>query len=191
MGPGKCVSPPRGMPMGAERGFSLIELIVVIVVLALALVGVTLMINRAVVQSPEALVQSRAMELAQTYMDEILSKRFDERSGQGGIPRCDSTDNAAQACSNSLGPDTAPAESSRLLFDDVDDYHGLSEPTPVSIVSGTPLTGIYDGYAVAVSVIYAGSEIGFTDNRQAKRITIRVTTPLGNTIPVSAYRVNF
>ncbi len=180
------------MRIGSERGFSLIELIVIIVVLSLALVGVTLVINKAVQQSPEALVQSRAMELAQTYMDEILTKRYDERTGQGGTPRCDSTDNAAQACSGTLGPETTPPdnESSRTLYDDVDDYNGLSETSPVSIVTGAALT-TYDGYSISVTVTYAGSEIGLANNRHAKRITINVSTPLGNTIPVSAYRVNF
>lgn len=169
------------------KGYSLIELVVVIVVLSLALTGVTLVISRVVQQSPEALVQTRAMELAQTYLDEIFSKRYDELSGQGGIPRCDSTDNAAQACTNALGSEEG---ANRLLFDDVDDYDGLNEQPPTSIVDGSTLAN-YDGYAVQVAVTYAGGEVGFANNRRAKRITISVTTPLGNTIPVSVYRVNF
>ena len=181
----------RAMPMPVRqrqtRGYTLIELVVVIVVLSLALTGVTLTINRAVQQSPEALVQTRAMELAQTYLDEIFSKRYDELTGQGGVPRCDSTDNSAQACTNTLGSEEG---SNRLLFDDVDDYDGLNEQPPTSIVDGSNLLN-YDSYAVQVSVIYAGSELGFASNRRAKRVTINITTPLGNTIPVSVYRVNF
>lgn len=175
--------------MRVEAGFSLIELIVVIVVLSLALTGISLVINRTVQQSPEALVQTRAMELAQTYMDEILTKRYDEQSGQGGIPRCDSTDNAAKPCSNTFGADGA-VETDRLQYDDVDDYHNLNELPPTSIVDGTNLSN-YNSYRVQVAVTYAGNELGLTDNRGAKRITISVTTPLNNVIPVSAYRLNF
>ncbi|MGD8784433.1 MAG: prepilin-type N-terminal cleavage/methylation domain-containing protein, partial [Thioalkalispiraceae bacterium] len=98
-----------------QQGFSLIEMIVVIVVLAVALTGVTLAINETVKQSPKPLVQTRAMELAQTYLDEILAKRFDETSGQGGTPRCDSVDNAAVACSNTMGDEEG---GDRRLFDD-------------------------------------------------------------------------
>lgn len=178
------------MPCNFPRvtGFTLIELVVVIVVLSLALTGVTLVINQAVQHSPDALVQTRAMELAQTYLDEIYSKRYDENSGAGGIPRCDSTDTNFKACSNTLGSDSS--ESNRLLFDDVDDYNGLSEQPPTSIVDGNPLT-IYGSYAVQIAVVYAGTELGFASNRHAKRITISITTPLGNTIPVSVYRVNY
>ena len=169
------------------NGFTLIELVVVIVVLSLALTGVTLVISRVVQQSPEALVQTRAMELAQTYLDEIFSKRFDELSGQGGVPRCDSTDNSTQTCTNTLGSEEG---SNRLLFDDVDDYNGLNEQPPTSIIDGSNLSN-YDSYNVQVAVVYAGSELGFASNRHAKRITISITTPLGNTIPVSVYRINF
>lgn len=168
------------------RGFTLIEMIIIILVLSLALTGVTLLINRAVQQSPEALVQTRAMELAQSYLDEILHKRYDEQTGQGGTPRCDSTDNATQACSNTLGNEEGGL---RRNFDDVDDYHDLDDQPPVT-ASGTNFD-FYASYRVQVSVSYAGNELGLASNRGAKRITVSVTTPLGNVIPVSAYRVNF
>jgi len=168
-----------------RNGFTLIELVVLIAVLALALTGVTLAINRVVQQSPRALVQTRAVELAQAYLEEILQKRFDQHTGQGGIPRCDSTDNNAQACSNSLGPDSE----TRNWFNDVDDYNGINDQPPLT-ATGTTLNQ-YQDYRVQVTVTYAGNELGYTDNRHAKRITVSVTTPLGNVIPVSAYRVNF
>ena len=175
----------RKQPYKRQRGFSLIEMVVVIVVLAVGLTGLTLVINETIKQSPKPLVQTRAMELAQTYLDEILAKRFDEQSGQGGIPRCDSTDNAAQICSNTLGDEEG---GNRQLFDDVDDYNGLNNAPPV-FASGTSVDN-YGSYEVNVTVSYAGSELGL-GNRGAKRITVSVTTPLGNVIPVSAYRVNF
>ena len=167
------------------RGFTLIEMVVMIVVLGLALTGVTLMINRAVTLAPEALVQTRAMELAQTYLEEILQKRFDQNTGQGGIPRCDSTDTNQLACSNTLGPESE----ARNWFNDVDDYNGVNDQPPIS-ATGNALNN-YSGYRVQVSVVYAGNELGYANNRAAKRITVLVTTPLGNVIPVSAYRVNF
>ncbi|MHA1569403.1 MAG: type IV pilus modification PilV family protein, partial [Alphaproteobacteria bacterium] len=62
----------------ADRGFTLIELIVFIVVLAIGLTGTLLVINRSVGLAPEALVQTRAMEIAQAYLDEIVTKKYDE-----------------------------------------------------------------------------------------------------------------
>lgn len=176
--------------MPTDRGFSLIEMIVVILVLSLALTGVSLMINQAVQQSPAALVQTRAMELAHSYLDEILAKRFDENSRQGGQPRCNSTDldfdsSPMPACSATLGPD---GSETRLSYDDVDDYHGINDDPPVSAL-GVATTN-YGSYSVSVTVSYAGTDLGLANNR-AKRITVSVTTPLGNSLPVSAYRVNY
>ena len=171
------------------NGFTLIEMVVLIVVLGVGLTGVTLVINQTVTQAPQALVQTRAVELAQTYLDEILQKRYDQTTGQGGIPRCDSSDNLAVACSGSLGPDTIPPLEIRGSYNDVDDYNGVNDQPPVG-ATGTALPN-YPGYRVQVSVSYAGNELGYANNRAAKRITVNVTTPLGNVIPVSAYRVNF
>ncbi len=168
-----------------QNGFTLVEVIVMIVVLSVALTGLTIAINETVKHSPKPLIQTRAMELAQAYLDEIFAKRFDELSGQGGTPRCDSTDNAAQLCSNVMGDEEGGV---RSLFDDVDDYHGVNDAPPV-LASGTSLTN-YSSYQVQITVGYSGGEIGL-GNRAAKRVTVSVTTPLGNVVPVSAYRVNF
>jgi MSHA pilin protein MshD len=169
-----------------NNGFTLIEMVIVIVVLALGLVGVTLVINRTVLQSPQALVQTRAMELAQAYLDDILAKRFDENSGQGGLPRCSSTDHNQKPCSATLGAE----EGIRSDYDDVDDYDGISDDPPLALSTDTALDR-YDGYSVSVDVTQAGNELGYADNARAKRITVSVTTPLGNSVPVSAYRVNY
>jgi MSHA pilin protein MshD len=172
-------------------GFTLIEMVVLIVVLGVGLTGVTLVINQTVTQAPKALVQTRAMALAQAYLDEILQKRYDQTSGQGGIPRCDSSDNLAVACSASLGPDSVSplGLETRGSYNDVDDYNGVDDQPPID-ATGSAFPN-YSGYRVQVSVSYAGSELGYANNRAAKRITVNVTTPLGNVIPVSAYRVNF
>ena len=169
-----------------QSGFTLVELIVFIVVVGLAVTGVVLVINRTVTQAPEALVRTRALEIAQAYLDEIATKRYDENTGQGGVPRCDSADSGAQPCSNVLGPEGGET---RAVYDDTDDYHGLDDSPPLD-AGGNPFPG-YADYRVQVSVAYAGTEVGLASDRLAKRVTLIVTTPLGNTIPVSVYRGNF
>lgn len=77
-----------------KRGFTLIELIVGIVLLAVALTGILgLLINQAP-QAVDPVQQVRAAQLAQHLSSEILQKSFDEKSDHnGGRYRCGETFN--------------------------------------------------------------------------------------------------
>lgn len=191
-----AVSIQRGQPGGRQRGFSLVEMVVTIVVMAIVLTGVALVFYTTVRQSPEPLLNMRAAALGQAYLDEILPKRYDENSGQGGIPRCDSTDPGAKPCSTTLGPDVSPTNppnpETRAQYDDVDDYNGLNESPPRDAL-GNVLPG-YANYRVQVSVVYAGNGpdgLGLANLQDAKLITVTVTTPSGDRMVFSAYRVNY
>lgn len=181
--------PRQRQTSGCAAGFTLVELLVFIVVVAVGLTGTVLVINRSVLLAPEALMRTRAMELAQAYLDEITTKRYDENTGQGGVPRCSSVDPGSQPCTpaGSLGPEGE----SRATYDDVDDYHGTDDRPPQN-ATGTALDG-YDDYRVQVTIEYAGTELGYppADNIHAKRVTVTITTPFGTSIPVSVYRTNF
>ncbi len=98
-------------------GFTLIEIVIVIVFISIAMVGVLSAYTNAMRNSATPMHQIRAIELAQAYMEEILSKRFDETSGQGGLPRCGSSDTGSLACT-SAGNFGADSGETRSLFDD-------------------------------------------------------------------------
>lgn len=184
-----------------QRGITLIEMIATIVILAIALAGITAALSGGIGRSADVLVEMRAVALAQSYLDEILGKRFDEASNPRGIPPC-RTDCTGEA---SFGPDGG--ESDRGDFDDVDDYHGLDEgwqtATDLRDAEGNPRTG-YDSFRVQVSVRYldtspAGEEesLGATptdldDDRDAKLITVTVSHPdTPDGWHYSVYKANF
>jgi len=169
-------------------GFTLVEIIITIVFISIVMVGVLTAYTNTMKTSADPLQQIRAVELGQSYMDEIFSKRFDENTGQGGIPRCGSSDAGSIVCtpSGSFGSDAGETRSS---FDDVDDFHNLSEIPPLDSLGNTR-TG-YDNYDVQITVNYAGNELAGIANNDAKRITVTTTTPKGDSYSFSAYRVNF
>ena len=171
-----------------QSGFTLIELVVFIVILAVGLTGTILAINQTVTNAPKAMMQLRAMEISQAYLDEISTKRFDENTGQGGLPTCDSPTPAAPitACSSVLGPE---AGETRNTFNDVDDYNGTNDSPPVDAAGNS--NPDYTGYRVQISLSYAGTELALANNRFAKRISLVITSPFGDRIPVSYYRTNF
>lgn len=100
----------------AQKGVSLIELIVFIVVVSIglaALIAVYVQSNR---NSIDPIIRVRLLEAAQSKLDEIITLKYDEATPSGGIPACGST-TASVACTNS--PDGN--------FDDVDDFHHYAD----------------------------------------------------------------
>ena len=184
-----------------QRGVNLIELVTVIVILAISLVGVTAAISSAVSRSSDVILETRALALAQSYLDEILAKRFDERSAPRGIPPCRTN------CTDEIdfGPDGG--ESAREDYDDVDDYHGLDEgfgqADPLRDSEGNERLN-YPDFRVRVNVRYLALGVGeteenlatalndLTDEQDAKLITVTVShasRPLG--WDFSVYKANF
>ncbi|MCX4031974.1 prepilin-type N-terminal cleavage/methylation domain-containing protein [Aeromonas caviae] len=110
-----------------RRGFTLVEFVVGIVLLAVALTGILgLLINQAP-QAVDPVQQVRAAQLAQRILGEMLEKSFDEHSDHnGGRFRCGETAGspavAYPACTDSAsyGPDSG--ETRPYQFNDVDDY---------------------------------------------------------------------
>ncbi|MFV1982854.1 MAG: prepilin-type N-terminal cleavage/methylation domain-containing protein [Thiohalomonadales bacterium] len=172
----------------AASGFTLIEIVIVIVFISIAMVGVLSAYTNAMRNSAAPMHQIRAIKLAQAYMEEILNKRFDEASGQGGLPRCGSSDTGSLACT-SVGSFGADSGETRSLYDDVDDFHGINEQPPIDSLGNVRTD--YDNYRTEISVSYAGNELSSLNNVDAKRINIIITTASGTSFNFSAYRVNF
>jgi MSHA pilin protein MshD len=184
-----------------DDGFTLIETIVGIVVLAISFSVITTLIFPIVEQSADQLHQVKAAELGQSFLNEIQNKAFDENSDKvGGIVRCgESLPAPACTTNNDLGKD---AGESRVTYDDVDDYDGLnfdSTNNPIENSQGESLGDLYLGYSLTVEVCNDGDYDGNcsgkvfenTDTSRAKLITVTVTTPTGFDIKFSTYRANF
>lgn len=187
------------------RGTTLVELIVTIVILSVALAGVTFAIQGGLLRSSDPMVQLRAVALAQAYIDEIMGKRFDEKSANSGIPPCRASAPPPRQCTaeGSFGPDGAET---RDRFDDVDDYHGLDEgdgqPDPLQDAEGNTRDG-YDNFRVQVEVRYIDLGVDedeenlsidneLNDEEDAKLVTVTVSfRSMADGFKFSAYKSNF
>lgn len=97
-----------------HRGVSLIELIVFIVVVSIALLALVGVYRQATTGNVDPIIRVRAMEAAQSKLDEILALKYADNTPTGGIPAC-------TVC------DDTPDDN----MNDVDDYRGWSdEPYP-------------------------------------------------------------
>ncbi|WP_028669300.1 type IV pilus modification PilV family protein [Saccharospirillum impatiens] len=164
----------------AQRGVTLIELIITVVIIAIALAGTIVAFSNVVGRSSDTLFQSRAIALAQAYLDEILGQPFDQATPEGGAP-------PYMGSCRVIGGD----EDDRDTFRSVDQYDGLVF-SPPELASGAISEG-YEGYTVSISVscVDTSAELGDGDIGQAKRIDVSISSPTNQTAVFSAYRSNF
>ena len=165
------------------KGYSLIELIITIVVTSIVMVIFYSIFARNQRLSVSPVLQVKAAELGQAYLEEISLKRFDENSPIGNAIRCNQT--AGLLCG---GIATEEGTNNRELFDDVDDYHGLNEQPPKDAL-GNNRVG-FNNFKVNVSVVYAGTDFGLSA-QDVKKIEVTVRTPEGDVFVFSQYKGNF
>jgi len=161
--------------MKSSKGMSLIEMILTMVIVSLALVASLRSFSLFAGRSADVLVQTRTLDLAQLYFDEILSHRFDEDSGVYGVPTytgpCRITDDGE----------------SRENYDDVDDFNAIINEAP-SLIDAS-LAADYAGFLVSVTVTCDDS-MGTLANG-GKRIDIAISNPLNTTSVFTVFKGNY
>ncbi|MGB0205821.1 MAG: prepilin-type N-terminal cleavage/methylation domain-containing protein [Neptuniibacter sp.] len=163
----------------AEKGFSLVEVVITIVIIGIALVAAISGWSNIARHSADVMWQSKVAYLGQAYIEEILSRRFDENTPIGGgacTPSC-SDETSEFGVTTASGPYTSKDGESRENFDDVDDYHGINENAVGLFVGLIGQVQAYDNYTVTVDVSYVGSTYLSGSNDLLKRIQVTVTPP--------------
>lgn len=70
-----------------QRGATLVELIVSIVIISVGLAGVMLVMDRTTRSSADPMIQYQAIAIAEAYLEEALLKEFTDPDGLGGETR--------------------------------------------------------------------------------------------------------
>lgn len=151
--------------MRAERGFTLIETVVFIVVISIGMVVMARIFAQQLHYSVDPLMRVKALEIAQGTLDEVLSRRFDQRSPLKGLP----------ACNSKQGPSCAGVYSAPDL-DNVGDYAGFTKQ-------------LEPGYELRVTVTPVQLFELSTENLRLIRVSVAM--PDGKILTLSGYRANY
>jgi MSHA pilin protein MshD len=167
-----------------QQGVTLVELVISIVIISIAMVAMMSSFSLSMSHSADPLWRNKTLKLGQLYLDEILAKKYSELSPIGGLPY------AVNPSCAGLGPDgIAPNVETRVTFDDVDDYHGITDSVPLSLTAA--LDSSYDDYLISVTVQCDGTDVVASGNSHAKIITVIVTPPNQSPITFAAYKGNY
>ncbi|MCK7471177.1 MAG: prepilin-type N-terminal cleavage/methylation domain-containing protein [Desulfomicrobium escambiense] len=144
-----------------NKGFSLIEVVITIVIVSIAVTGVITVFLTATQKGIDPVLEIKSVELGQALMDEIMLKRYDESTPEGGGRILDPT----------AIPGPESGETTRMDFDDIDDYHGYTDggTNPVLDQIGHPVPG-YSGFQRTVEVGYFDTDHQPTAPGNWKRI---------------------
>jgi MSHA pilin protein MshD len=123
------------MTRSRQRGFTLIELIIFIVVVSAGLAGILSVMNTVVASSADPMVRKQAMALADSILEEILLKDFDDPDG------------------------TNIGETGRADWDNVDDFNGKSN------ADFAPLPAELATYVIGIAVVADAATLGMAASR--------------------------
>ncbi len=144
-----------------QAGFTLVELIFFIVVVAFGIAGILVVMNTTVKSSADPLVRKQTVAIAESLLEEILLKSYDD-------------------------PDDSPAvvEASRALYDDVRDYAGYATSGGMKDLAGASISGL-GSYNVSSVTVTAMTLSGIP----ARQVIVTVLGPSGP-ISLTGYRTN-
>ena len=173
-------------PSRAQRGLTLIELIVFIVVISVGLMGILATYNTVVRGSGDPLARKQALVIAESLLLEIAQQPFTWCDPQD--PQLTQARSAADCATSQSG--STPGESrgsAASPFDNVIDYNGYSGPSS-DILGAFALSG----YTVSVAITQVGGTGAFAGFPADAVLRISVTvTGHNETITLVSYRTRY
>ncbi len=163
----------------AVQGFTLVELLIIIVVLGIAGATLTMVSARSAQLSASMLREQQAFALANAMLDEIVAMPFTP---------CDPTPSSCAAPENAApGPEAGEARNGVNGFDNVNDYNGLNVAvgTLRDVFNNSIAAELPTVSNCALRVAVVPQALPLVPATEALRITVTVTCP-GQMGPVAA-----
>lgn len=186
------MSMTRHLPVLRQRGLSLIELLVFIVVVGVAVTGVLSVYSLNARSSVDPVIRKQAIAIAESLLDEVMSKPY---------TYCDPDDANVDAATSPAGCATTPEGMGREVaqgetrysnvtpFDNVNDYDGFSM-AGIDDITGAPVAGL-GLYTATVQVQQPAGAFNGVPAGETLLVTVTVNAPGNLTLALSGYRTRY
>lgn len=156
----------------AQRGITLIEQIVFVVIVSVGVIGLVSVMNPAIRASADPMVTKQFVAIAESLLNEILHQPFTWCDpDDGNASTAQSYAGCASNAQNAMGPTPAgeTRDGSSGSFDNVRDYAGFAMDDVADPAGGSVITG----YRAEVAMAEAGATFGLAADA-ALLITVTV-----------------
>ena len=194
---------PACAGMTRQRGISLVELIMFIVIISIALAGILLVMNRVAGHSADTLLRKQALAIAESLLEEVELMPFTFCDPADANATTAASPAGCAVASNSedtlpLGPrGTGLARYGPSYFNNVGNYNGFimnSGNGGIKDITNSPITAL-NGYAASIIVAQQGIPIAGASlaisNADALLITVTVTAPDNSQVVLDGYRTRY
>ena len=151
------------MRVRRQAGVTLVELLVSIVVVAIAAGIILGLLAQTTAGSADPMLRQQSVSIAEAYLEEVLLRPF-------------------------VDPDGVDGEASRAAFDDIDDYDGLLDAGARDQFDNA-IAGL-EAYTVSVAVSPSAALPGVPSG-DALRVDVRVTRGSDINLLLSGYRTRY
>jgi MSHA pilin protein MshD len=179
-----------------QRGLSLVELLVFIVVVGIAVSGVLSVYSLNVRSSADPMLRKQALAVAESLLEEVLAKPY---------TYCDPDDaNVETATSSAIGPlgcattpevmgPENPSETryaNLTPFDNVNDYDDFSMLAGIVDLNGNAVAEL-NGYTANIQVQPPAIPLNGIPAGETLLVTVTVTAPGNQGVSLSGYRTRY
>ncbi|MHB1092095.1 type II secretion system protein [Thiobacillus sp.] len=179
----------------SERGLSLIELLVFIVVVGIAVTGVLSVYSLNARSSADPMVRKQALAVAESLLEEVLAKPY---------TYCDPDDANVETAQNAsvgplgcattpegMGPEAGETRTANLTpYDNVNDYNNFQMTSGIDDLSGNAVPGL-TGYTASVQVQPPPVPLTGIPASETLLVTVTVNAPGNQSVSLSGYRTRY
>jgi MSHA pilin protein MshD len=169
-----CAAPDRVL---TQRGTTLVEVIIFILIVSIAVVGVVSAMALAVRASGDPLVMRQTLAIAESLTQEIDSQPYAQKDPYNPTGPDDA-----------IGPETGETRAGTPLpFDNPNDYSGYSE-TGIVAPDGTAVSGLG---SYSASVVASQQSMGNVPASDGLLVVVTATGPDGQPITLTTFRARY
>ena len=178
-----------------NRGVTLVELIVFIIIVGVAMAGLFAAFDTITKASADPQVRKQVLAIAESLMEEVQLMPFTycdpddanaaTAAGTGGCAIAANNEDLA------IGPEAGETRYSTITrFDNVSDYHGFSMTSGIQDIDNNTISGL-GAYTATITITRAGTALGLATDDAALKISILVTGPGSASATLEGYRTRY